>query len=306
LTSGSELAKANEPIMIRPPRDYSKENPVSDEIFKIYEGLYSYEKAELEPEIAITNENSKYWIKQKVFYNGASRGERMFAYLFLPKGGSPPYQALIIFPGSGAFDLRSSGEGDTLWSWYTSDLIIRSGRAVLYPIYKSMFERGDGYSLYDPKLTARDHAAHILNWRQEIGRSIDYLETRPDIDCRKLCYYGSSWGSVLATIYLALENRFQTGILRLGGLPTFNMWAPEVDPVNFASRIKIPILMLNGQYDYIFPFETSQKPLLRFLGTPDKDKRLEVFPVDHSLSGHNAEVARLVLDWLDHYLGPVK
>jgi dienelactone hydrolase len=229
----------------------------------------------------------------------------MFAYLFLPKGVSPPYQILIIFPGAGAFQLRSSGEGDTLWSWDTSDMIIRSGRAVLYPIYKSTFERGDGYSTSDPRMTMKDHQDHILIWRKELGKSIDYLETRSDIDCKKLCYYGSSWGSLLAVVYLAVEKRFQTGILRLGGLPTWES-PPEVDPINFLPRIKIPILMLNGKYDYLFPYETSQKPLLRFLGTSEEDKHLEVFPTDHSLYGYKAEIVRFVLDWLDRYLGPVK
>jgi dienelactone hydrolase len=177
---------------------------------------------------------------------------------------------------------------------------------VFFPIYKATFERGDGYTAFDPTMTTRDHLDHILLWRQELGRSIDYLETRSDINCGKLAYYGSSWGSLMGTLYLALEKRFQTGILRLVGLPTFKMWTPEVDAINFVPRIKIPILMLNGQYDYMFPYETSQKPLLRFLGTPDEHKRLEVFPTDHSLSGHTAEVARLVLDWLDRTLGPVR
>lgn len=71
----------------------------------------------------------------------------------------------------------------------------------------------------------------------------------------------------MATVYLALEKRFQTGILRLSGLPTYEL-TPELDPINFVPHIKIPILMLNGEYDYMFPYETSQKPLLRFLGTP--------------------------------------
>lgn len=304
LFSGPDLAKAQEPILVQPPRDYAKESPVSDEFYKVYESLYSYERADLEPRIESSDDSPKYWVKQKISYNGASRGERMFAYLFLPKGGAPPYQTLVYFPGAGAFDLRSSGEGETLWSWQTSDLIIRSGRAVLFPIYKATFERGDGYTAFDPTMTTRDHLGHILLWRQELGRSIDYLETRSDIDRGKLAYYGSSWGSLMGTLYLAMEKRFQTGILRLVGLPTFKMWSPEVDAINFVPRIKIPILMLGGQYDYMFPLDTSQKPLLRSLGTPAEHKRLEVFPTDHSLSGQTTEVARLVLDWLDRYLGP--
>jgi dienelactone hydrolase len=229
----------------------------------------------------------------------------MFAYLFLPKNVPPPYQTLIIFPGAGAFDIRSSEKGENLWSWYTNDLIIRSGRAVLYPVYQSMFERGDGYGTFNPMTTWNDHREHMRIWRKELGRSIDYLETRSDIDHEKLCYYGSSWGSLVATTYLAVEKRFKTGILRLGGLPTWE-WPAEMDAINFVPHIEIPILMLNGKYDYMFPYATSQKPLLRLLGTPEQDKRLEVFPTDHSLSGYTKETARLVLDWLDHYLGKVK
>ncbi len=304
LASGPSLTKAKEPVSLRPPRDYSKESPVSDAIFRVYEGLYSYDKIDLDPEIVLTDESPKYWTKQKIYYNAAQRGERMFAYLFLPKNVPPPYQTLVYFPGAGAFDIRSSGEGETLWSWSTADLIVRSGRAVLYPIYKASFERGDGYSTFNPMTTWNDHREHFLIWGKELGRSIDYLETRPDIDCEKLCYYGSSWGSVVAPVYLAVEKRFNTGILRLGGLPTWESPA-EMDAINYAPRVTIPILMLNGKYDYMFPYETSQKPLLRFLGTPEKDKRLEIFPTGHSLSGYTKETARLALDWLDRYLGKV-
>jgi dienelactone hydrolase len=304
LTSGPNLARTEEPVPLTPPRDYSRERPASDDIFRIYAALYSYDRIDVEPEVVLTDSSAKYWIKQKIYYNASRSGERMFAYLFLPRNVSPPYQTLIYFPGAGTFDVRSSEGGERLWSWSTADLIIRSGRAVLYPIYESSFERGDGYSPFNPMATLNDHKEHILIWGKELGRSIDYLETRPDIDCERLCYYGSSWGSLLAPIYLAIEKRFKTGILRLGGLPTWE-WSAEIDPINFAPHVTIPILMLNGKYDYMFPYETSQKPLLHFLGTPQQHKRLKVFPVDHNLSGCTKETARMVLDWLDRYLGKV-
>jgi eukaryotic-like serine/threonine-protein kinase len=304
LTTDQNLNRAKEPITLLSPRDYSKESPVGDDIFRIYRGLYSYDKIELESEIAFSDDSHKYWTKQKIFFNAGRRGDRMFAYLFIPKDYPPPYQTLIIFPGASALDIRSSGEGETLLSWATVDLIIRSGRAVLYPIFQSTFERGDGYSIYDPMTTNNDHREHSLIWRKEIGRSIDYLETRPDIDSEKLCYYGSSLGSMLGIGFLALEERFRTGILRLGGLSTWEL-PGDIDPLNFAPRIRVPVLMINGRYDYLYPYETSQLPLLQLLGTPEEDKHLVVFPTDHSLSGYTKETARLVLDWLDRYLGPV-
>ena len=66
----------------------------------------------------------------------------------------------------------------------------------------------------------------------------------------------------------------------------------------------MPILMVNGRYDYVFPLESSQKPMFRFLGTPEKDKRHAVFDGGHS-PAHD-QIIKEVLEWLDRYQGPVK
>jgi len=47
----------------------------------------------------------------------------------------------------------------------------------------------------------------------------------------------------------------------------FQPTLPEVDPFNFAPRVRQPTLMLNGRYDFAFPVETSQLPLFQLLGT---------------------------------------
>ncbi len=61
--------------------------------------------------------------------------------LFLPKKFAPPYQTIIYFPG-GAITLRSSD--DSMMAIWVIDFIIKSGRAVLYPVYKGTLERQDG------------------------------------------------------------------------------------------------------------------------------------------------------------------
>ena len=74
--------------------------------------------------------------------------------------------------------------------------------------------------------------------------------------------------------------------------------------VNFITRLKIPVLMLNGRYDSFTPMESSQVPFFRLLGTPEKDKRHVIYD-----SGHvppRKEFIRESLDWLEMYLGPVK
>src|SRR5262249_25826051 len=141
-----------------------------------------------------------------------------------------------------------------------------------------------------------------IQWSKDLGRSIDYLETRNDIDHSKLAYYGISMGSWACIPLLAVENRLKAAVLLAGGFPD-QAPLPEVDPVNFVSRVRIPVLMVNGRYDVFLPLETCQRPMFRMLGTPEKDKRHVVFE-----SGHippRTESIKEILDWLDRYLGPV-
>src|SRR6185295_1493229 len=107
---------------------------------------------------------------------------------------------------------------------------------------------------------------HLIAWSKDLGRSIDYLETRPDIRKDALAYLGLSWGSQVAPVMLAVENRFKAAILESGGL-SFPKALPEAEQINFISRVRIPMLMINGRYDHFFPVESAQKPFFRVLGT---------------------------------------
>jgi dipeptidyl aminopeptidase/acylaminoacyl peptidase len=78
---------------------------------------------------------------------------------------------------------------------------------------------------------------------------------------------------------------------------------PEVEPVNYVTRVRTPTLMLNGRYDNILGLEQSVKPLFRLLGTPAADKRLILYDTDHIPP--RTEYVKETLAWLDKYLGPV-
>ena len=62
----------------------------------------------------------------------------MFAYLYIPKNAKPPYQTIIYFPGGWALFTQSSDNSLAMGSY---DFLIRTGRAVLFPVYKGTFER---------------------------------------------------------------------------------------------------------------------------------------------------------------------
>ena len=83
---------------------------------------------------------------------------------------------------------------------------------------------------------------------------------------------------------------------------------PEADPIHFAPRAKVPVLMLNGRHDFASPLEAAQKPMFRLLGAPQKDKRHVVFKESGHFPNPNdmPELIKEGLNWLDRYLGPVQ
>ena len=137
----------------------------------------------------------------------------MLAYLFLPKKGSPPYQTVILFPGSGAINRRSS---EPIMEERNDRIVffLKSGRAFLYPVLKGTYERGDALRSDYPDETSF-YKDHVIMWVKDFSRSIDYLETCEDIDASKLAYYGTSWGGQMGGIVPAIEPRFVTSVLEV-------------------------------------------------------------------------------------------
>ena len=168
----------------------------------------------------------------------------------------------------------------------------------MYPIYQGTYERRPATPLRG-RLAWRDQT---VQWCKDLGRSIDYLETRGDIDGSRLAYHGMSMGSSNALPCLAVESRFKTAILLEGGLNAQES-PPETDPFHFASHIRIPTLMINGKDDFLFPVEQLQRPLFNLLGTPQDRKRHLLVEGGHGVPRNL--LVRESLDWLDRYLGPV-
>jgi dipeptidyl aminopeptidase/acylaminoacyl peptidase len=137
-----------------------------------------------------------------------------------------------------------------------------------------------------------------------MGRSLDYLETRGDIDIGKVGYYGLSIGAVYGIRLVAVDQRFKAAVLSSGGLAWGRQLAPETDPANFAPRVRIPVLMLNGRNDFMVPYETGQLPLFELLGT--KDKVFKRYEGGHDSVAMRPDLMREILDWFDRHLGPVR
>jgi serine/threonine protein kinase/dienelactone hydrolase len=305
LDRGKIPAAAFEPQGLETPRDFRNARPVSDTGFEIYRAQFEYDRKELKAVVEERDESSKDWIREKVTFDAAYGGERVIAWLYLPRKASGPYQSVVFFPGTTAIGGKPSSQGLSEFS-FCLDFFVKNGRAVVYPIYKGTYERtGD---MTEEKEIPTEEYRHtytelLIKWVKDLKRCVDYLETRPDFDHQRIAFFGFSWGGVMGTIIPSVEPRIKANILLLGG---FDRGAaqPEALGVNYISRIRVPTLMLNGKYDAFFPLEANVRPAFKLLGTPEKDRKLIVYDSDHYVP--KKELIRESLDWLDRYFGPVK
>ena len=280
----------------RPFRDFLSERPVSDETFEIFLRQFGYDDTGLDAEIE-EEVDGEDWARQEVSFSASYGGERMAAVVLLPKMATPPWQAVIIFPGSSALN-RASPD-----SFIPAiDFLVKSGRAVVIPAYKSTYGRQDELKSDYPDET-NFWKEHVIMWVKDFARTIDYLETRDDIDADKVAYYGFSWGGAQGNIVPAVEKRLKASVLYNAGLQ-FQRALPEVDQINYVGRVTLPVLMVNGDHDFIYPVETSQRPMFELLGTPAGDKKRVTYPGSHWAP--RSDLIRETLAWLGRYLGPVE
>ena len=286
----SNLKSARRPIeMIL--RDYSAEHPVPDDIFEIYRRLYDYDPTPLNAEI-VEVEEAEYWTRERIEFDAAYGNERMAAYLYIPKNTEPPYTPIVHFPGSNAI-YRDKFRDEFYWTF-----LMRSGYALIIPVYKGTYGRTSELQSDLPD-ESNLYREHVIAWSKDLGRSIDYLETRDDIEVQNLVYFGASWGAALAPVMIATEPRVKLSVLVAGGLmhqPT----QPEVDPFNFLPRVEVPTLLITLPTDFFYPYDVSQKPMYDNLGSDIKKHFVVENGRGHAPPMHI--VVRETLDWFDEHL----
>jgi len=269
--------------------------PVSPEVFAALARQYEYDPTPLNPETKLEPQSRSDWRLEVVTIDTAY-GERMDVHLFLPNDSQPPYQTVLFFPGSGAHMKTEIGSaGESSWLYF----VPRSGRALVVPTYAGMYARRAPY----PDFNSRAKVQLVIRWAQDLMRTMDYLETRDDINADKTAYYGFSLGGTYAPVFTALEQRFAASVLISGGT-TYRI-PDEHRPANFAPHVIVPTLMIGGQNDPQAPIDTYQRPMLELIETPPEDKKLYVFDGGHAPTDWNATVSE-ILAWLERYLGPVR
>jgi hypothetical protein len=112
----------------------------------------------------------------------------------------------------------------------------------------------------------------------EVMKGFNGLETRPDLDHSRIAITASSAGAH-GLILAAIEPRYRAVAMAGAGLPAYTIpFFAAANPINFASHIRAPKLLVQGRYDEDSPVRTTSDPLFKLLVEP---KRRVLFEGGH-------------------------
>ena len=192
------------------------------------------------------------------------------AIFAIPKKGMAPYPAVILLAGSG-------GHKDSDYIRIASNLLSTLGYATLsidaqYHGDRSRKDRTGDFHFID-SFTNRDA------WIQtviDLRRAVDYLQSRQDVDSKKIGYLGFSQGGMVGGTFLGVEPRIAAAMLAVpgGGFVDWakktGLWKTEsaaaveenaavVDPIFFiGSFAPRPLLILSATKDELIPKFASE------------------------------------------------
>jgi len=269
--------------------------PVDDEIYAAYSRVFDYDRTPLNALVESTDQ-TRVWTRERITFDSAYNEDRVIVHLYLPTSGSAPFQTVVYWSGWDTFRM------DDVDFYFTRqiDFLVRNGRAVAFPVLPGTFERRVGDIRVRPDFGTAAWRDNTIDSVRDIRRTIDYLETRDDIDDSSLAYFGYSWGGVNAPVMLAQEDRFRTAIIDIGLMPAMPA-TPEVDPAHSLPRIRVPTLLLSGEFDAMVQRADAERFFDLIGVAPDLKKHVI------ALGGHYIPrdvLMRESLDWLDAYLGP--
>ena len=272
--------------------DYEREPAATPAELAAHLSHFAYDKlAPLNAKVRATDSESDAKYRHEIVQIDAAYGsERFDIHLYFPRRGKPPFETVVEFPGLGAFTVRDFATHAKWWEGELERSLVQTGRVVCVPIYQGSCERFKTEVLDGTTIRTR---TLFIQWTQDLSRTVDYLATRPDIDSQQLTYAGFSLGASAAPVLLVAEPRFKAAVLIGGGYRPI-AWIPETEPRRYAPHVKLPVLMLNGNCDAVFPLRSSQTPLFRHLGSTDKQHK--VLTGGHSVPVD--EAVRIADEWL--------
>jgi pimeloyl-ACP methyl ester carboxylesterase len=280
-----------------------KEIPVPDrEVLDLLLDELAYAPGPVDVEVVEESEDDPRWRSERITLKSGRGSERFEVLLLIPYRAQPPWQAVVYAPGAGAlFERRVTGADAAT----DPRFVVTGGRVLIYPEWFGTFSRQiPGQHERGPQ--KRELTRELtLQQRQELGRILDFVASREDLDNQRVAFMAASQGGYMVPI-IATESRLRALVLQSWAPDSFKRsWHPVADAYTLASRIKLPTLLIAGRQDPYYRVDEQQLPFLNRLATPSD----QIHHVTFDGVGHAplppAATQREVTDFLDKYLGEV-
>ena len=218
-------------------------------------------------------------------------GAWVLGYLLTPKAGKAPHAAVVCVPGHGRgvddiVGIDDKGQDRTNKDGYQHDFAIQCAEHGLAAVAIEPLAfgcrrdaankaKGLGTSACQPAAGAALMLGQtMIGWRVwDVMRTIDWIETRPELDAKRVGCMGISGGGTCTTFSAALEprikaamvsgyiNTFQASVLSISHcidnyVPGILNWAEQYDVAGLIAPR--PLFVESGEKDAIFPIAASR------------------------------------------------
>ena len=201
-------------------------------------------------------------------------GRQIPAYVFRPAGASKQAPAPVLIHIHGGPESQYRPRFSSLDQFYLNEL----GLAVIRPNVRGSAGYGKTYVRLDNGLKREDSV-------KDIGALLDWIETQPDLDSKRVAVYGGSYGGYMVLGSLVhFSDRLKCGV-DIVGIASFESFLkntksyrrdlrraeygderkPElkeffrrIDPVHNAGKIKTSLLVAHGVNDPRVPFSEAE------------------------------------------------
>jgi dienelactone hydrolase len=262
------------------------------------------------------------YTREKIVFDSRP-GVSVLAYVLMPSGARRPAPAVICIPGHGRgvddiVGIDEQGRDRTDKSGYQHDFAIQAVEAGLAAVAIEPM----GFGCRRDPLNARQGLGRkacepvaggalmtgqaLIGWRVwDVMRTVDLIETRPELDAERVGCMGISGGGTATLFSTALEPRIKAALVSgylntfrdsIGSLahcvdnyvPGIMKWVEMYDIAGLVAPR--PLFAESGEQDNIFPvaasvasFKEVQK-IYGVFGAADRVEQ-EVFPGEHSFWG---------------------
>jgi len=273
--------------------------PLSQDAFKaVYAMFKSDSGIPLNSRIVERYEMRRYF-REKIVFTG-SRGDRVSAYLAVPKEGEKPYPLVLQFHVIGGSKESWWNESSFERGQAITDSLLKSGIAVLALDAQYHGERALNNDFMPPQNLYLEEKWYyrfrdgMIQTIGDYGRAIEYLSSREEIDTGRIGVIGHSMGGVMAIIYAAIDKRVKGVVASVSAYT--DSWLYPLAPINLAGAIKAPTLVLAARNDNVISLEATD---IFFSVLGSEIKQIELYDSGHRLPEENVGKS---VEWLIEYL----